>query len=113
MLVLAISPEGSRLATGSRDGMIRLWDVEVGESRVLEGHQGSVTALGFALGGRALISSSSDRTLRRWMDDLPVDAAALRAFLATAVPLGALQPSAARLPPGPAFLTACERAAPP
>jgi WD40 repeat protein len=72
--------------TGSNDGMVRLWDIEAGESRVLEGHRGHVTAVEFALGGQALISAGQDGTVRRWMDELPTDGATLRAFLEATTP---------------------------
>jgi WD40 repeat protein len=86
VLALALSPDGGRAATAGRDGTVRLWDVETGESRLLEGHQGPVTWLSFALGGRALISAGEDGTVRRWIDDLPADAAGLRAYFEAATP---------------------------
>jgi WD40 repeat protein len=65
---LQFSPDGALLATGARDGGIRLWDVadrgQVGTT--LKGHTYTVEALAFHPAGRILASSSWDNTVRLW-----------------------------------------------
>ena len=58
-------PDG-RLASGSADNTIRLWDVKTGEETArLEGHGGWVNALAVLPDGR-LASGSDDSTIRLW-----------------------------------------------
>jgi WD40 repeat protein len=53
-----------RLASGSEEGTIRLWDLTTStESPCLEGHTGSVFAV---MPNGRLVSGSYDRTIRLW-----------------------------------------------
>lgn len=64
---VAFGPEGRILATGSRDGMARLWDARSGELLAsLAGHQGDVNAVAFSRDGRSLASGADDGTVRLW-----------------------------------------------
>jgi WD40 repeat protein len=65
---LALSPDGTLVATGGYDGMVRLWDAQTGKlQRVLVGHNSYVYGLAFSADGRYLASAGShDGTVRVW-----------------------------------------------
>ena len=63
---IALSLDGMYLAGGTDDGKVRIWNLESGESRVLEGHTDVVRSVAFSPDGRQLASGSSDRAVRIW-----------------------------------------------
>jgi len=67
---LAASASAARLAAGRASGSIELFDTTTGSRiAVLDGHRGSVVALGFSADGRRLTSAASDGAVRQW--DVP------------------------------------------
>jgi cytochrome c len=63
---LAISPDGTTLASASWDQTVRLWPLAGGAPRVLDGHTQNVNGVAFAPDGRTLVSVSYDQSLRIW-----------------------------------------------
>ena len=67
VLSLAFSPDGSKLASASRDGTVKVWDTQTGrELRCFTGHGESVRAVAFSPDGKALSTVGEDRFLLRW-----------------------------------------------
>jgi WD40 repeat protein len=65
---VAFNHDGSRIATGGIDRMVRLWDASSGAALgpPLSGHRGAVNALAFIPGTTLLASASEDRTIWLW-----------------------------------------------
>jgi WD40 repeat protein len=64
---VAVSPDGRRAVSASRDNTLRVWDLDSGELlRTLEGHAESVQAVAVSPDGRRAVSASRDNTLRVW-----------------------------------------------
>ncbi len=56
---LAFSPDGTMLASGGRDSMIHLWEVDTGNTLLtLTGHDNKITGLAFSPDGNRLVSAS-------------------------------------------------------
>ncbi|CCA75475.1 hypothetical protein PIIN_09458 [Serendipita indica DSM 11827] len=68
---LAISSDGSRIASGSSDNTIRVWDADTGQplGEQIQGHKSSVTAIAFSPDNLRIVSGSNDNTLRLWDAD--------------------------------------------
>src|SRR3990172_4082120 len=64
---LAITRDGKRAISGSKDATLKVWDLETGEARfTLDGHSDGVWAVAITRDGRRAVSGSTDTTLKVW-----------------------------------------------
>jgi DNA-binding beta-propeller fold protein YncE len=64
---VAISPDGSRLASAAQDGMVTVWDAATGQIALnLKGHAGAVSGVAFSPDGQRIASAGRDETVRVW-----------------------------------------------
>jgi WD40 repeat protein len=65
----AISPDERRVATASRDHLVRVFDIGGRLLHRMEGHEADVLSVEWTGGGHTLVSTSDDGTVRRWDAD--------------------------------------------
>ncbi len=64
---VAVSPDGSMIASGAIDSVVSLWNPQTGKlDKKLRGHRKSVYSVQFSPDGKTLATASSDRTIRLW-----------------------------------------------
>jgi cytochrome c len=66
IVALAVSPDGTTLASASWDRTVRLWPLAGGPPVVLEGHRENVNGVAFTSDGTAVVSAGYDATVRIW-----------------------------------------------
>jgi WD40 repeat protein len=64
---VAISPDGSLIATGSRDGTAKIWKLSTGGLlHALVAHKAAVTSVAFSPDGKLVLTGSEDHDARLW-----------------------------------------------
>ncbi|EEC08794.1 U3 snoRNP-associated protein, putative, partial [Ixodes scapularis] len=67
VLALAVSSDGSFLASGCQNKVVFIWNpATMNRLHTFQGHRGSVTGLAFRLGSHQLFSCSTDRSVKIW-----------------------------------------------
>ena len=76
---LAFSPDGVTVASGWKDGRVRLWNVTTGSiTATLEGQRGFSAPLAFSPDGATLAAVLSDSTVTLWSLETETESAVLR-----------------------------------
>ncbi len=63
---IAVNPNGDLIVSSSKDGTVRLWDIQGKPIGKLEGHQGSVYAVTFSPDNQFIASGGQDKAVRFW-----------------------------------------------
>ena len=81
---VALSPDGTRLASARGNAEVHLWDVVTGRvTATLRGHTGGANSVDFSPDGATLASGASDRTIKLWDVATGAETATLEATGAT------------------------------
>jgi len=66
---VAITPDGTKIVSGSDDNKIKVWDIASTGGRLLntlEGHTSSVSSVAITPDGTKIVSGSWDNTIKVW-----------------------------------------------
>ncbi|CAE7186110.1 unnamed protein product [Rhizoctonia solani] len=63
---VSLSPDGTRLVSGSSDNTIRVWNIQTGEMmfELVHGHEGGIGSIAYSPDGTRILSLSDDMTAR-------------------------------------------------
>ncbi|NET53921.1 MAG: WD40 repeat domain-containing protein, partial [Merismopedia sp. SIO2A8] len=64
---VAFSPDGNKIASGSKDSTVRLWNLNQGKLfKTLGEHSKQVNSVSFSHNGKLIASGSDDQTIKIW-----------------------------------------------
>ena len=64
---VAVSPDGTWAASGSKDNTVKIWDLATGACRAtLQGHTTEVNSVAIIPDGKRILSAADDRSVRVW-----------------------------------------------
>jgi tricorn protease-like protein len=64
---VAVTPDGSKIVSGSKDNTIKIWDLGTGQClRTLTGHTDIVWSVALTPDGTKIVSGSDDKTIKVW-----------------------------------------------
>jgi WD40 repeat protein len=63
---VAYSPDGRRLASGSSDGVVKVWDADRGKETVAFHHADGIMSLAFSPDGRRLVAAAGNKIVKVW-----------------------------------------------
>jgi WD40 repeat protein/energy-coupling factor transporter ATP-binding protein EcfA2 len=106
VLGVAVTPDGTRIVTGSADATARVWNADTGDAlRQLKGHSESVQAVAVTPDGTRIVTGSADGTARVWNADTGAELLQLKGHRGS-VQAVAVTPDGTRIVTGSAQRTA-------
>ncbi len=76
---IAFSQDGKKIASGSADNIIKIWDTDSGKNTAtLKGHTDSIYSVAYSPDGLLIVSGSADSTIKIWDTDSGKNIATLK-----------------------------------